>query len=209
VLYLTMTTTTPTDAALVTRASTGDDEALAQLYDRHGRAAYGLALSIVRDAALAEDAVQEGFLAVWLGAATYSPARGPVATWILMLVHRRAVDLVRHHERRRAEQLPEELALGLEEAVDVVVGRRDEACRLRAAFARLTPAQREVVELAFYGGLTQAEIADRVGLPLGTVKSRMFSALIRLRELLGEATVEPAGLREASRERVAVLALGT
>lgn len=196
-----MTTTTPTDATLVARVSAGDDNALAELYDRHGRTAYGLAHRVLRDPSLAEDAVQEAFLAVWRGATGYDASRGPAATWILTLVHRRAVDLVRHHERRRAEQLPESFEVESEGGTDVEVGRRDDARRIRAAFERLTSAQREVLGLAFYAGLTQSEIADRTGLPIGTVKSRMFTALARLRELLEEsAEPVPAWAGDARRQ---------
>src|SRR5262245_23036178 len=97
------------DEALVALVARGDEPALAELYDRVGRVAYGLALRIVRDERLAEDAVQEGFLAVWRTAASFRAERAKASTWILTLVHRRSVDLVRREERRRAEPLPEEI----------------------------------------------------------------------------------------------------
>src|SRR5438128_9753850 len=95
------------DEAVVALAARSDEVAFAELYDRYGRVAYGLALRVLRDEALAEDAVQEAFLAIWRGAAKYLPERAKASTWIMTLVHRRAVDLVRREERRRAEPLPE------------------------------------------------------------------------------------------------------
>src|SRR5882672_7678701 len=95
------------DEAVVAMLTRSDETALAELYDRYGRVAYGLAVRILRDEALAEDAVQEAFLAIWRGAARFLPERGKASTWILTVVHRRAVDLVRREERRRAEPLPE------------------------------------------------------------------------------------------------------
>ena len=171
----------------------GDEPALAELYDRVGRVAYGLALRIVRDERLAEDAVQEGFLAVWRTAAAYRAERAKASTWILTLVHRRAVDLVRREERRRAEPLPDEITPrpGHEDApTDEAAWLRYERERVQAALAKLPDMQREAIELAYYGGYSQSELAERLGVPLGTIKSRMFSGLARLRELLDESQQE-------------------
>lgn len=168
--------------ALVARA---DEEALAELYDRFGRVAYGLALRIVRDPALAEDAVQEGFLAVWRSAARFVAERAKASTWILTLIHRRAVDLVRREQPRRAEPLetaPGETGADTEEEA----WRRLRRARVQEALKRLPDKQREALELAYYGGYTQSELAERLGEPLGTIKSRMFSGLASLRELLAE-----------------------
>ena len=144
------------DEALVALVARSDDEAFAELYDRYDSLAYGLARRLLRDGALAEDAVQDAFLMIWRSAARFNAERAPARVWILTLVHRRAVDLVRHHERRRTEQLP----------------------------------QREAIELAYFGGFTQSQLAERLGQPLGTIKSRMFSGLARLRELLDDANPE-------------------
>ena len=171
------------DEALVALVARGEDDALAALYDRFGRTAYGLALRVVRDPALAEDVVQEAFLSLWRTAGRFVPERSRAGTWLLTLVHRRAVDLVRREERRRVEPL--ELA---PEAADATAQEapwlRLERERVQAALARLPDAQREAIELAYYGGFTQAELADRLGQPLGTIKSRMFAGLARLGELL-------------------------
>jgi RNA polymerase sigma-70 factor (ECF subfamily) len=172
------------DEALVALAARSDDLALAELYDRFGRAAYGLALRVIRDEALAEDAVQEAFLAVWRGAARFVPERAKASTWILTLVHRRAVDVVRREERRRADPLPETgPEAGGPSAADTA-WLRAERERVQAALGRLPLEQRQAIELAYYGGFTQSELAERLGEPLGTIKSRMFAGLGRLRELL-------------------------
>ncbi len=173
------------DEALPALVARGDEAALAELYDRFGRVAYGLALRIVRDATLAEDAVQDAFLAAWRTAASFDPGRGKTSTWLLTLVHRRAVDVVRREERRRADPLDAEpLASGesTDETAELLAERR----RVQTALAKLPPDQRQALELAYYGGLSQSELAERLGVPLGTVKSRMYVALARLRDLLAE-----------------------
>ena len=178
------------DEALVLLAARSQQAALAELYDRYGRPAYGLALRILRDEALAEDAVQEAFLGVWRGAARFLPERGKASTWILTLVHRRAVDLVRREERRRADTLehaPEPVGGG---DVDEEAWLRLQRERVQAALRQLPDQQREALELAYYGGFTQSELAERLGQPLGTIKSRMFMGLARLRELLGDPGME-------------------
>jgi RNA polymerase sigma-70 factor (ECF subfamily) len=172
------------DEAVVALAARSDEVALAELYDRYGRVAYGLAVRILRDEALAEDAVQEAFLAIWRGAARFVPERGKASTWILTLVHRRAVDLVRREQRRRTEALPEIELAGEDASADDALWLRLERERVRAALARLPRPQREAIELAYYGGFTQSELAERLGEPLGTIKSRMFTGLAHLRELL-------------------------
>jgi RNA polymerase sigma factor (sigma-70 family) len=178
------------DEALVALAARSEQSALAELYDRFGRPAYGLALRILRDESLAEDAVQEAFLTLWRTAARFVPERGKASTWILTLVHRRAVDLVRREERRRAdalEQAPEQVSRN---AVDEEAWLRLQRERVQDALRKLPDQQREAIELAYYGGFTQSELAERLGQPLGTIKSRMFMGLARLRELLGEPGLE-------------------
>jgi RNA polymerase sigma factor (sigma-70 family) len=177
------------DEALVALCARADQAALAELYDRYGRVAYGLAFRVLRDEGLAEDAVQEAFLAVWRSAARFIPERAKASTWILTLVHRRAVDQVRRSERRRAEPLdlaPDETDGSTED----VAWLRLERERVQAALRLLPDQQREALELAYYGGFTQSELAERLGQPLGTIKSRMFAGLARLRELLAEAGPE-------------------
>ena len=172
------------DEAVVALTARSDEIALAELYDRFGRAAFGLAFRVIRDEALAEDAVQEAFLAVWRGASRFIPERAKASTWIMTLVHRRAVDLVRREERRRADPLPEyETEAGGPSAADSAWLRLERE-RVQDALRKLPDQQREAIELAYYGGFTQSELAERLGEPLGTIKSRMFTGLARLRELL-------------------------
>jgi RNA polymerase sigma factor (sigma-70 family) len=177
------------DEAVVAIAARGEEDGLAELYDRYGRVAYGLALRILRDRALAEDAVQDAFLSVWRSAGRFSPERAKASTWLLTFVHRRAVDLVRREERRRTEPLPDEAA-ATAPASDEVAWLQLERERVQSALRALPDQQREALELAYYGGFTQSELADRLGQPLGTIKSRMFSGLGRLRELLAEPNHE-------------------
>jgi len=177
------------DEALVALAARSEQAALAELYDRYGRAAYGLALRVLRDQALAEDAVQDAFLSVWRTAPRFVPERGAASTWILTLVHRRAVDVVRREQRRRADPLdrvPEQGGGAVDEEAWVRLQRE----RVQAALSQLPDQQREALELAYYGGFTQSELAERLGQPIGTIKSRMFTGLARLRELLGEPGME-------------------
>ena len=175
------------DEALVALVARSDESALAELYDRVGGTAYGLAYRVLRDEALAEDAVQEAFLGLWRSAGSFIPERAKASTWILTLVHRRAVDLVRREQRRRTEPIegaPEPAVGSAEEAAWLRLDRE----RVQSALAQLPDQQREAIELAYYGGYTQSELAERLGQPLGTIKSRMFAGLTRLRELLQEGT---------------------
>jgi RNA polymerase sigma-70 factor (ECF subfamily) len=180
------------DEALVALVARGDESALAELYDRVGRVAYGLAFRVLRDERLAEDAVQEGFLALWRTAAAFRAERAKASTWILTLVHRRAVDLVRREEKRRTEPIPEEIAshAGETETTEEAAWLRFERERVQTALGQLPDVQREAIELAYYGGFSQSELAERLGVPLGTIKSRMFAGLARLRELLDDTAPE-------------------
>jgi RNA polymerase sigma-70 factor (ECF subfamily) len=177
------------DEAVVALVARGDDGALGELYDRFGRVAYGLALRVVRDAALAEDAVQDAFLDVWRSAKRFLPERAKASTWVMTFVHRRAVDVVRREQRRRTE--PAEQPAPAAEAADEAVWLRLQRERVQTALRALPDQQREAIELAYYGGFTQSELADRLGQPLGTIKSRMFSGLATLRDLLRDE--EPIG----------------
>lgn len=185
------------DEAVVALLARGEEAALAELYDRFSRVAYGLALRVVRDGSLAEDAVQEAFLSAWRSASRFVAERATARTWILTLVHRRAVDLVRRENLRRAEALegPEQRS---EETVEEQAWTRYERERVREALAGLSDPHRELIELAYYGGFTQSELSARLGLPIGTVKSRMFAGLARLGELLRDEERNPWSTRTST-----------
>jgi RNA polymerase sigma-70 factor (ECF subfamily) len=172
-----------TDEEILEAIANGDDQGLADLYDRFGRIAYGLAYRVLRDQALAEDAVQEAFLAIWRSADGYRRERAKPSTWILTLVHRRAVDLVRREDRRRGEPL-DEAPEAAGPSVPEEAALREKRTAVQAALQELPDDQRQALELAYYGGFTQSELAERLGVPLGTIKSRMFAGLTRLRELV-------------------------
>jgi RNA polymerase sigma-70 factor (ECF subfamily) len=179
------------DEALLALIARADEHALAELYRRLSSVAYGLAFRILRDDALAQDAVQEAFLGVWRAAGRFMAERAKPSTWVLTLVHRRAVDLVRREDRRRTEPLDP----GAEPATAPIVDQDADIARrdaVRSALRRLPAEQREAIELAYFGGYTQSELAERLNQPLGTIKSRMFAGLARLRDLLEEAELELA-----------------
>src|SRR4051794_5417516 len=170
------------DEAVVALLARSDETALAELYDRFGRVAYGLALRILRDPSLAEDAVQDAFLAVWRTADRFLSERAKASTWVLTIVHRRAVDVVRREERRRAEPIEDE-PHPAGEATDEEASLRERRRIVQEALAKLPPDQRQALELAYYGGLTQSELAERLGPPLGAVKSPVVAGRGRAGEV--------------------------
>jgi len=178
------------DRAVLALVTAGQLDALQELYDRYRVMAYSIALRITSDASLAEDVVQDAFLGVWRNASRYVEGRGSVKTWVLAIVHHRAVDAVRR--RRPTTELPEREdipppQLTVPDIWPDVAAELDRA-EIAAALATLSPAQREAIELAYWGGLTQQEIAERTGAPLGTVKSRVRLGLLALRgALTGDA----------------------
>jgi len=172
------------DEALEARTARGDEAALAELYDRHGGLAYSLAYRILRSATLAEDAVQEAFLGVWRGAERFDARRASARAWLLLQVRARSIDRVRH-EQRRATVAVEPDALESSPAPDDA-WRQLEREHLEAVLRKLADRDRELLELAYFEGYTQAEIARRLGMPLGTVKRRTFDALRTLRAHLEE-----------------------
>src|SRR5256885_16045953 len=149
------------DEALLALIGRGDDDALAELYDRFGGVAYRLAYRVLRDATLAQDAVQDAFLGAWRTAVSYDPERGQASTWLLTLVHRRAVDLVRREDRRRADPLTERSERAATESAEDDAWLRFERERVQAALRQLPDQQREALELAYYGGLTPARLPQR------------------------------------------------
>jgi len=176
------------DTRLLQQVARGDREAFAQLYDRFSGPLYGTALRIVREPAEAQDIVHDAFITVWEKASSFDASRGTPFSWAVTLVRNRAIDRVRMR-RRRAELLAESAAsdLGLDESPSALSGAEaatsgDEARAVRAAVASLPPEQQRALELAFFGGLTQEEIARKLREPLGTIKARIRRGLIKLRD---------------------------
>jgi RNA polymerase sigma-70 factor (ECF subfamily) len=178
------------DRAAFDRMARGDQDALAEIYDRHGRLVYSLAFRILRDQSDAEDVVQDVFSQAWRQASRYDASRGSVLGWLLTLTRSRAIDRLRGR-RSRPEPSSNEGALNSipdpAAPADVQAVSAAEATHIRAALDGLTVLQRAAIELAFYEGLTHAEIAERLELPLGTVKTRIRQGLLKLRERLAGA----------------------
>lgn len=176
------------DGAIMARIVEGDSFGIGELYDRYGRAVYSLAYRVLSDAAEAEDVVQDVFAQAWRQAARYDPARAAVSGWLLMMTRARAIDRVRARRSRpglryAAEATsydPADPALGPEAALLTA----DDIERVRGALEELNEAQRASIELAYYEGLTQVEIAEKLQEPLGTVKTRIRSGLLKLRSAL-------------------------
>ncbi len=165
----------------------GQARAFELVIERHQSAAFGLAYRMTGTRATAEDVVQEALLSLWRSNARYDRARGSVRTWILGIVHNRAIDALRRnsvHDRRRAsdEGIEERFEAG--ERTDVEAARREEADEVRTALRDLPPEQGRVIELAYYGGFTHVEIAEMIDEPLGTVKGRMRLGLTKMRGAL-------------------------
>lgn len=172
------------DAALARRVVEDRDQAAFDaLYDRHAAAVYGLARRVLRDPALAEDVCQEVFLGFWAAPERFDPSRGTLRTWLMVIVHRRSVDVVRRAIARRTVGLGDDVGPQTEDAQDTAL-RRADADSVRLALAALPPTQRQALLLAYWGGHTQAEIADLTGVPIGTVKSRVYTGFRRLRTQL-------------------------
>lgn len=170
----------------------GDARAFEAIYDRHGSAAFSLAYRIAGNRAAAEDIVQEAFLSVWRSSVRYQPDRGNLRSWLLSVVHNRAIDSLRRsvvHTRNTVDSEGIEERKASDEFTDVEALRRDEARTVRSAMERLPADQLRVIELAYFGGFTHSQIADMLGMPLGTVKGRMRLALEKMRDGLGEAVV--------------------
>jgi RNA polymerase sigma-70 factor, ECF subfamily len=179
------------DRDLLRRLGAGEEEAFRSLFRRYGPMAKALALRVVRQPFLAEEIVQEAFLAVWRDPAAYREDRGSVRAWLLSTVHHRAVDLVRREEaqRRRSREMAPDVVT-LEDVGDTVAEETDLAqsrARVRAALAEIPAEQRRVLELMYFQGKTQTTIAEELKLPLGTVKSRTLLGMRRLRGMLVEA----------------------
>ena len=172
---------------LIHQMAEGDAEAFARFYDRYAPLVYPVILRIVRERADAADILQDTFWQAWQGAAAYDPARGTPEAWMVMRARTRAIDRVRSVRRREetfVAPLEESLAVAAVAAGGDAVERAEHRGTITSALDRLPDAQREVIELAYYAGLTQTEIAERLKQPLGTVKTRIRLGLERLRELM-------------------------
>ncbi|MEA2390743.1 MAG: hypothetical protein QOK31_852 [Solirubrobacteraceae bacterium] len=178
------------DEELMPLIQGGDSGAFEIIYERHSGAAYSLAYRMCGSRGVADDVVQESFISLWRSGGRYDRMRGSVRTWVLGIVHNRAIDALRRHgvhERRRAsdEGIEERFESG--ERTDVEVARRDEAREVRDALGGLPAEQSRVIELAYFGGFTHTEIADITGAPVGTIKGRMRLGLEKMRSSLGPA----------------------
>ncbi len=170
------------EAGLLRRVARRDTRAFEGIYDRYGRSVYSLALAMLRDAQVAQEVTQEVFLDLWRTAEAFDPGRGSARTWILALAHHKSVDVVRRRRARPSEPLSESTPnhRDFAEIAEAGVVRG----RVRTALEALSPEQRAAITLAYYGGYTQQEIAERLRVPLGTVKTRMRDGMLRLREML-------------------------
>jgi RNA polymerase sigma-70 factor (ECF subfamily) len=179
------------DEELMELVRDGDVRAFEVVFDRHGGAAYSLAYRICGSRPRAEDIVQEAFLALWRNSARYDRLRGSVRSWILSVVHNRAIDALRREavetQKVRDDALAEQVSAP--ESTEAEAERRDDARRVRQALEQLPSEQRRVIELAYFGGFTHSEIAGLLGLPPGTVKGRMRLGLSKLRFALGAGLV--------------------
>jgi RNA polymerase sigma-70 factor (ECF subfamily) len=186
-----------TDRGLMDRLANGDLGALDRLYEHYGAMAFSIAYRITGDRTAAEDVVQEAFLGAWRNAARYVDARGSVRTWLLSIVHHRAIDAIRR--RRPTTELPD-AETALHESLTLPdtwaeVEQRLDRDTVLAALATISDVQREAIELAYFGGLSQTEIAARTGVPLGTVKGRLRLGLAGLRAALLAAELGAGGGR--------------
>lgn len=183
------------DAALLVMIAGGDEQALAALYDRHGARAFSLALRILGDPETAEEVVLDVFWSVWQHAGAFMPERARFTTWLYAMVRNRAVDRLRRR-RARPPEVPERAlepreAAAADPAVEAMAEAEELAQAIREAMASLPEAQRRVLELAYFRGWTHREIAEHLGEPLGTVKSRLHLALRKIHDWLAERGLLP------------------
>jgi RNA polymerase sigma-70 factor, ECF subfamily len=177
------------DEELMQLVREGDVSAFEVVFDRHSSAAFSLAYRMCGRRATAEDIVQDAFLSLWRSGSGYDPRRGSVRSWVLSVVHNRAVDAMRRLGAKAGLDVPDEgiaERLHAAESTDAEVERRDDARQVRTALDELPPDQRQVIELAYFGGFTHSQIAEMLKLPPGTVKGRMRLGLTKLRFFLGE-----------------------
>lgn len=178
------------DEDLMARVYAGDQRAFAVVFDRHAGVAFSLAYRMCGRRALAEEVVQEAFLSLWRSGARYDRARGSVRSWMLSVVHHRAIDVIRHESARAGRDVHDEertAALPARERTEIEAERRGDARLVHGALEELPPEQRQVIELAYFGGFSHSEIAELVGIPAGTVKGRMRLGMGKLRLTLADS----------------------
>ena len=178
------------DEDLMARVYDGDTGAFAVVFDRHAGVAFSLAYRMCGRRALAEEVVQEAFLSLWRSGARYERARGSVRSWVLAVVHHRAIDVLRHESARAGRDIHDEelgASLPAEERTELEVERRSDARLVRGALDELPADQRQVIELAYFSGYSHSEIAELLGIPAGTVKGRMRLGMGKLRLALGDS----------------------
>lgn len=185
ILLLFATVLTGNDSALIERLRRRDPDAMADLYDRYGRVVYSVILRIVRNAAVAEELSQEAFLRAWNRAEAFDAERGRIAPWLLTIARNRAIDYLRstagQQQANTFELVSSERVTSFVQTEDRML-EQEQARRIRAAFSKLNENQRQVLELAYFEGLSQSEMAQKLGQPLGTVKTWVRTALTTLRE---------------------------
>jgi RNA polymerase sigma-70 factor (ECF subfamily) len=177
------------DEDLMQLVRDGEARAFEIVFDRHGSASFSLAYRMCGRRAMAEDVVQEAFLSLWRGGARYDRTRGSVRSWVLAIVHNQAIDALRRGVVRDSRNVAEEGAaerVAASECTEAEIVRRDEARNVRGALHELPPEQRQVIELAYFGGFTHTQIAEMLQLPVGTIKGRMRLGLTKLRLALGD-----------------------
>ncbi|MEO6871290.1 MAG: sigma-70 family RNA polymerase sigma factor [Chthoniobacterales bacterium] len=184
----------PAEAELVRKMNGGDEHAFATFYDRFAPGLFSMIYAILRDQKESEDVLQDAFVQMWKRTSTYDATRSSLFTWAVMISRHKAIDRLRSRQRhsRLAEAVanePEEIiATAPVERADIALARSDERERVRTALSQLGAGQREALDLAFFAGLTQTQISEKLGVPLGTVKARIRRGLLALREVLGKVS---------------------
>jgi len=180
-LMMADTTAVPSDTGLVSAIASGDESAMGQLYDRYSAVVYSIALRVLGDAGMAEDLLQEIFMQLWRNPMAFDSSRGALAPWLVAVTRNRAIDWLR---KRRPETPVADVALSFEPDLASKTEFARSVGKIRAMLDRMPPTQRDVLEMAYFEGLTHSEIAARTGQPLGTVKTRIRSGLLTLRTAL-------------------------
>jgi RNA polymerase sigma-70 factor (ECF subfamily) len=170
-----------TDSMLISRVRTGDEDALAALHDRYASVVYSVALRVLGDTTQAEDILQEIFIQLWRNPQRFDANRGSLGAWLAVIARHRAIDQLR---RRRPEADVEDVIISVDTRLEQMTDRNLAIAKVRAAVEHLPPEQRQPLELAFFQGLTHSEIANKTGEPLGTIKTRIRTALLALRTAL-------------------------